>query len=93
MRKPTPSPASYRAGVIPFSDEKQSHFKGTEMSKLKLACALLALIIALWSATAIIAVEINLAVAVICIAIAIALLNKLCGVNARRGPRSQENFA
>jgi hypothetical protein len=47
------------------------------MLKIKLACALLALIIALYSATAVVAVKINLAVALLCIAIVVALISLL----------------
>jgi hypothetical protein len=60
------------------------------MSKLKLVCALLALIIAFWPATAVIAIKINLAVAVFCLAIAIMLLNMLWDTSVRHRPRSEE---
>ena len=61
------------------------------MSKLKLSCALLALIIALWSATAVIAVKINLAVALACITMVVALISSLthaAGSGDELGPRS-----
>lgn len=61
------------------------------MSKLKLACALLALIIALWSATAVVAVKINLAVALACITMVVALISSLmhaAGSGDDLGPKS-----
>lgn len=61
------------------------------MAKLKLACALLALIIALWSATAVIAVKINLAVALACIMMVVALISSLmpaAGSGNDLGPKS-----
>lgn len=61
------------------------------MSKLKLACALLAFIIALWSTTAVIAVKINLAVALACITMAVALISSLmhaAGSGEKLGPQS-----
>lgn len=63
------------------------------MSKLKLACALLALIIALWSATAVIAVKINLAVALLCITMVVALISLLMHAAGRGddcGPKAYE---
>lgn len=47
------------------------------MVKLKIACALLAVIIALYSATLLIIVKINFAVAVVCVAIMAALIANL----------------
>lgn len=47
------------------------------MLKLKLACALLALIVALYSATAVVAVKINLAVALLCITMVVTLISLL----------------
>jgi hypothetical protein len=58
------------------------------MLKLKLACALLARIISLYSATAVVAVKLNLAVAVLCITIVVALLNTLWDTNAHGQPRA-----
>lgn len=47
------------------------------MLKLKIACAVLALIVALCSATLVVVVKINLAAAVICIAAMVALILNL----------------
>ena len=58
------------------------------MLKLKFACALLALIVALYSATAVVAVKLNLAVAVFCIAVVVALLNTLWDASVRNKPRA-----
>lgn len=60
------------------------------MLKLKLTCALLALIIALYSATAVVAVKLNLAVAVFCIAVIVALLNTLWDTNMRGQPGAEK---
>lgn len=61
------------------------------MLRLKFACALLALIIALYSATAIVAVKINLAVALACITMVVALISLLMradGHGEDRGPKT-----
>jgi hypothetical protein len=56
------------------------------MLNVRIACALLALTIALYSATVVVAVKINLVVAVLCIAVVAALLNTLWNTAARRRP-------
>lgn len=54
------------------------------MQNLRIACALLALIVALYSATLVVVVKINLAVALACITVVIALLTTLIGAVGRR---------
>lgn len=53
------------------------------MFKLKLVCALLALIVALYSATAVIVIEINLAVALACMTMVVALISLLIRAASR----------
>jgi hypothetical protein len=60
------------------------------MLKLKFACTLLALIIALYSATAIVAVKINLAVALACITMVVALISLLMRTDDHGGNRGHK---
>ena len=59
------------------------------MLKLKIACAVLALIIALCSATLFVVVKINLVAAVICIAAMVALIVELMGGGSQTREDSQ----
>jgi uncharacterized protein (DUF697 family) len=64
------------------------------MVKLKIACALLAFIIALYSATLLIIVKINFAVAVVCVAIMAALIANLTSTygSQKRKDQDRVNF-
>lgn len=60
------------------------------MVKLKIACALLAVIIALYSATLLIIVKINFAVAVVCVAIMAALIANLTNTYGSQKRKDQD---
>jgi uncharacterized protein (DUF697 family) len=64
------------------------------MVKLKIACALLAFIIALYSATLLIIVKINFAIAVVCVAIMAALIANLTSTygSQKRKDQDRVNF-
>lgn len=64
------------------------------MVKLKIACALLAVIIALYSATLLIIVKINFAVAVVCVAIIAASIANLTSTygSQKRKDQDRANF-
>lgn len=64
------------------------------MVKLKIACALLAVIIALYSATLLIIVKINVAIAVVCVAIMAALIANLTSTygSQKRKDQDRANF-
>ncbi|MGE6384723.1 hypothetical protein ACQKEN_03475 [Pseudomonas sp. NPDC078416] len=60
------------------------------MVKLKIACALLTVIIALYSATLLIIVKINFAAAVVCVAIMAALIANLTSTHDSQNRREQD---